>query len=70
LTMGGIWHGQRDPTQFKVRCRINRQGRPVSLQAVLFCSPSEDESKLRASDEGDLDLAVRVSCHSAFDDRQ
>jgi hypothetical protein len=31
LTVGGIWHGQRDPTQFKVKSRINCQGRPMPL---------------------------------------
>jgi hypothetical protein len=31
----------------------------MPLQAVPVCSPSEDGSKLRAGDEGDLDLAVR-----------
>ena len=64
------WHGQRDPTQFKVRSRINCQGRPVSLQAVPVCLPSEDESKLRAGYEGDLGLAIRVPCYSALDDWQ
>jgi hypothetical protein len=70
LTVGGIWHGQRDPTQFKVKSRINCQGRPMPLEAVPVCSPSEDESKLRAGYESDLDLAVRVPCYSALDDRQ
>ena len=66
----GTWHGQQGPTQFKARSRINCQGRPVPLWAVLVRSPFEDESKLRAGDEGDLDLAVSVSCYGALDDRQ
>ena len=40
LTVSGIWHGKRDPTQFKVKSRINRRGRPVHLQAVPVCSPA------------------------------
>jgi len=31
LSVGGIWHGQRDPTQFKVKSRINRQGHHASV---------------------------------------
>ena len=70
MTVGGIWHDQRDPTQFKVKSRINRQGRPVPLQAVPDCSPAWDESKLRAGYEDDVHLAVRVPCHGALDDRE
>ncbi len=64
------WHGRQGPTQFKARNRINCQELPVPLQAVLICSPFEDESKLHAGDEGDPDLLVSVSCHGALDDRQ
>ena len=67
---GSTWHGRQGPTQFKARSRINCQGLPVPLQAILICSPLEDESKLRTGDEGNLDLAVSVSCYGALDDRQ